>query len=266
MCFSRVGHKFFGISKRKTGRCRFFGQNGAASSVTYDGTAHDGAFFPAGKPLSSKCILAPPACTAYRFILHCFPHTFMDPLKIRVIIGSTRPNRFSEQPGSWIFGEVQKLENVTAELLDLRDWPLPMFDQPQSPSRVENGDYGNETVNAWAKKIAEADAFVMVSPEYNHGTSAVLKNALDSVYKEWNNKVVGFVSYGSVGGARAVEQLRLNAVELQMAPVRSAVHIPGDYVWGTGWGEEAEKAMQHSADVMLEQVVRWGRAMKAARV
>ena len=151
-------------------------------------------------------------------------------------------------------------------MLDLRDWPLPMFDQPMSPSMVKDGNYNNDQVNAWAKKIAEADAFVIVSPEYNHGTSAVLKNALDSVYHEWNNKVVGFVSYGSVGGARAVEQLRLNAVELQMAPVRTAVHIPGSVVFGSGWNDDAAASMKNSADTMLEQVVRWGRAMKAARV
>lgn len=186
-------------------------------------------------------------------------------LRIAVIIGSTRPNRFGDKPGQWIFSEVQKLEQVEAELLDLRDYELPMFEEPQSPSGVKDGNYGDERINAWAKKIAWADAFVIVSPEYNHGPSAVLKNALDSVYGEWNNKVVGFVSYGSVGGARAVEQLRTNAVELQMAPVRTAVHIPGSVVFGTGWNDEAEKAMQRSVDGMLEQVVRWGRAFKQMR-
>jgi NAD(P)H-dependent FMN reductase len=187
------------------------------------------------------------------------------PLRIAVIIGSTRPNRFSEQPGHWIFKEVQKLEGVEAELLDLRDHPLPMFDQPQSPSGVHDGNYGNTVVNEWAKKIGWADAFVIVSPEYNHGTSGVLKNALDSVYAEWNNKAVGFVSYGSVGGARAVEQLRLIAIELQMAPVRTAVHIPGSVVWGSGWNDEAEASSQKSADTMLDQLVHWGRAMKTMR-
>lgn len=189
----------------------------------------------------------------------------MELLKIKVILGSTRPNRFSEKPGAWIFEEVKKLEGVGAELLDLRDWPLPMFDQPQSPSMVKDGNYGNEQVTAWAQKIGEADAYVMVSPEYNHGTSGVLKNALDSVYAEWNNKAVGFVSYGSVGGARAVEQLRLIAIELQMAPVRSAVHIPGSIVWGSGWNADAETSMKDSADTMLGQLTHWGRALKSAR-
>ncbi len=187
------------------------------------------------------------------------------PLRIATIIGSTRPNRFSEHPGQWIFSEVQKLDGVEAEFLDLRDHPLPFFDQPQSPSGVHDGNYGNDAVNAWAKKIAAADAFVIVSPEYNHGPSGVLKNALDSVYAEWNNKAVGFVSYGSVGGARAVEQLRLVAIELQMAPVRTAVHIPGSIVWGSGWNDEAAQAMKKNADAMLHQVVTWGRALKGVR-
>ncbi len=186
-------------------------------------------------------------------------------LHIAVIIGSTRPNRFSEKPAQWIFNEVQKIDGVTAELLDLRDHPLPFFDQPESPSRVQDGNYGSDVVNKWAKKIAAADGFVIVSPEYNHGTSGVLKNALDSVYAEWNNKAVSFVSYGSVGGARAVEQLRLNAIELQMAPVRASVHIPGSIVWGSGWNAEAEESMKRSADTMLDQLVRWGHAMKTVR-
>jgi NAD(P)H-dependent FMN reductase len=188
------------------------------------------------------------------------------PLKIAVIIGSTRPNRFSEKPAAWIFDHVKKLPDVEAELLDLRDWPLPMFDDPMSPSFVKNGDYGDELVNKWAQKIAWADAFVIVSPEYNHSTSAVLKNALDSVYHEWNNKAVGFVSYGSVGGARAVEHLRGIAVELQMAPVRNAVHIPGDHIWGASpWNEEVAKNFDGPATGMLNQLVWWGNAAKAAR-
>lgn len=190
----------------------------------------------------------------------------MDTLKIKVILGSTRPNRFNDKPGNWIFEEAKKLEGVEVELLDLRDFPLPMFDLPQSPKMIKDGNYGNDIVNVWANKIDEADAYIIVSPEYNHGPSAVIKNALDSVYHPWGNKVVGFVSYGSVGGARAVEQLRMNAIELQMAPVHTAVHIPASIIWGTGWNAEAEAAMKNSADTMLEQLTRWGRAMKAARV
>lgn len=190
-------------------------------------------------------------------------------LHISVIIGSTRPNRFSEKPAAWIFDHVQKLENVEAELLDLRDWPLPFFDQPISPSMVE-GSYGNALVDSWAKKIQEADAFIWVSPEYNHSTSAVLKNALDSVYKEWHKKPVAFVSYGSVGGARSVEHLRQIAVELQMAPLRNAVHIPGDIVFPVlagkaQWDPENAPSLVRSADTMLKDLVWWAHALKHAR-
>jgi len=111
-------------------------------------------------------------------------------------------------------------------VLDLRDYDMPFFNEPVSPS-FKKEPYKNEAVARFTKKIEEGDAFVMVTPEYNHGTSGVLKNALDWIYPEWNNKPVAFVSYGSGGGARAIEQLRMNAVELQMAPIRAAVHIPG---------------------------------------
>ncbi len=192
------------------------------------------------------------------------------PLTIKVIIGSTRPNRFSEKPAQWIFDEAKKLEGVEAELLDLRDYDLPMFNQPFSPSRVKDGNYGDPKVNAWAKKIGEADAFIMVSPEYNHSMSGVLKNALDSVYAEWNNKAVGFISYGSVGGARAVEHLRGIAVELQMAPIRQGVHIPGSIVYPVSdgemeWKPTEDESLQRNATRMLEQLVWWGNALKVAR-
>lgn len=191
-------------------------------------------------------------------------------LRILVIIGSTRPNRFGDKPGKWIFEETKKLPGVDAELVDLRDMPLPFFDQGVSPSFNTTGDYGNEAVNAWAEKVKAADGFVIVTPEYNRGTSAVLKNALDSFYHEWNNKAVGFVGYGSVGGARAVEQLRLNAIEMQMAPVRAAVHIPGNIVFPINmgqaqWNAETESKLKEPADTMLKQLVSWATAMKGVR-
>ena len=190
----------------------------------------------------------------------------MTPLRIAIIVGSTRPNRFSEKPAQWIFEEAKKREGVEVELLDLRDQNLPMFDQPKSTSGVKDGNYGDEAVNAWAKKIGAADVFIMVGPEYNHGPSAVLKNALDSIYAEWNNKVAGFVSYGSVGGARAVEQLRLVAAELQMATVRQGVYIPGDLVWGgLEWNPTADEHLMRNANTMIDQVILWGNALKGAR-
>jgi NAD(P)H-dependent FMN reductase len=146
-------------------------------------------------------------------------------LRLKVILGSTRQGRFGDKPAHWILGEAAQRPGVDAELLDLRDYPLPFYDRAASPSR-EGGVYPSPAVTRWAAKIAEADAFIVVAPEYNHGYSAVLKNALDHIFPEWARKPVAFVSYGNAGGARAVEQLRLVAVELQMWPVRGALHLP----------------------------------------
>lgn len=149
-------------------------------------------------------------------------------LKIQVIIGTTRQNRFSEKAAHWIYEEAKKKEDIDIELVDLRDYPLPFFNEPVSPSMLEimKHKYTNAVVKKWANKVAEADGYIIVTGEYNHGYPAVLKNALDYVFKQWNKKAVGFVSYGSAGGARTVEQLRQVVIELQMVPIRNAIHIP----------------------------------------
>lgn len=151
-----------------------------------------------------------------------------NPLKIKIIIGTTRQNRFSEKAASYIYQEAQKREEMDVELLDLRDFPLPFYNEPVSPSMfaLTNHEYADEYARKWTNKIGEGDGFIMVTAEYNHGYPAVLKNAIDYVFKEWNKKVVGFVGYGNAGGARAIEQLREVAVELQLVPIRSAIHIP----------------------------------------
>ncbi|TSC84407.1 MAG: NADPH-dependent FMN reductase [Parcubacteria group bacterium Gr01-1014_17] len=185
-------------------------------------------------------------------------------LKVGVIVGSTRQGRFGEQPARWIYGEANKRVGIEAELLDLRDYPLPFFDQSSSPF-MGGTDYKNPAVKKWAEKIKEKDAFIICSPEYNHGYPAVLKNALDYAYAEWNNKPVGFVSWGGVGGARVVEQLRLVAIELQMAPIRNAVHIQN--FWGLldKSGKLKTDTLTESADEMLAQLAWWGNALKVAR-
>mgnify|MGYP000854036201 CR=1 FL=1 len=187
---------------------------------------------------------------------------------IKVVAGSTREGRFSDKAAAWIAGELQKHEGVTVEVLDLRDYDMPFFNEAVSPS-FKQEPYKNEAVARFTKKIAEGDAYVLVTPEYNHSTSGVLKNALDWVYQEWNNKPVGFISYGSVGGARAVEQLRLMAVELQMAPIRNAVHIPGaDYfpvIMGGADVAALFAKLQKPADAMIEQLLWWTRALQTAR-
>ena len=192
----------------------------------------------------------------------------MPSLHVKIILGSTRQNRFSDKPGSWILGEARKKEGIDAELLDLRDYPLPFYNEPMSPSMVKDGAYPNEIVRKWAGKIREADAFIIIAPEYNHGISGVLKNALDSIYAEWNNKPVGFVAYGTVGGARSVEHLRGIAVELQMAPIRNAVHIPQHWNLLDEKGNLKDGALdsfQRAADAMLDQLIWWAYALKTAR-
>src|SRR5437773_4595974 len=145
---------------------------------------------------------------------------------ISVIVGSTRQGRFSEKPAQWILQHLRKRDGIEARLLDLRDFPMPFFDQPVPPAMPGRAPYENEVVKRWTAEIAASDGFVFVTPEYNYGPPAVLKNALDWVYPEWNRKAAAFVSYGSVSGARSVQQLRQNAIELQLVPVRSGVNIP----------------------------------------
>jgi NAD(P)H-dependent FMN reductase len=144
---------------------------------------------------------------------------------ISVIVGSTRQGRFSEKPAEWILRHLKKRSDVDARLLDLRDFPMPFFDQPVSPATPGRPPYENEVVKKWTAAIAQSDGFVFVTPEYNYGPAAVLKNALDWVYPEWNRKAAAFVSYGSALGARSVQQLRETAIELQLAPVHSGVYI-----------------------------------------
>jgi NAD(P)H-dependent FMN reductase len=142
--------------------------------------------------------------------------------RIGIILGSTRPGRNGEQVARWVLEQASRRTDATFELIDLLDYPLPHLDEPLPPSM---GQYQNQHTKEWAAKIASYDGFVIVTPEYNHGTSGVLKNAIDYLFAEWNNKAVGFVAYGAVGGARAIEHLRLVAGELKMADVRTGVAL-----------------------------------------
>jgi NAD(P)H-dependent FMN reductase len=146
------------------------------------------------------------------------------PPLIKVILASTRPGRFGEKPAGWLMDRLSKRTDLTVELLDLRDHSLPNFDQPTSPVRTPR-EYTSDAIARWGRTVDEADGFIVVTPEYNHGYPASLKNAIDYVFAELNRKPITFVGYGNVGGARAIEQLRLVTVELEMAPLRHAVHI-----------------------------------------
>jgi len=189
-------------------------------------------------------------------------------INIKVIAGSTREGRFSDKAATWIAEEIKKQPGVVVEVLDLRDYNMPFFNEPMSPG-YKKEPYKNEAVKRFTEKIESGDAFVMVIPEYNHGTSGVLKNALDWVYQEWNNKPVAFVSYGGVGGARAVEQLRLTTIELQMAPIRNAIHIPGEQYFQLLFGKMEVKdlfaSLSNQSEAMISQLLWWTNALKNAR-
>ena len=187
---------------------------------------------------------------------------------ISVIIGSTRQGRFSEKPAQWIFQRLKNRGGIDARLLDLRDFPMPFFDQPVPPAMPGRPPYENEMVKRWTAEIARSDGFIFVTPEYNFGPPAVLKNALDWVYPEWNRKAVAFVSYGSALGARSVQQLRETAIELQLAPVRSSVHIPVATLWAHFQGGDVEAGLaqlEAPAKSMIEDLLWWTAALKAAR-
>jgi NAD(P)H-dependent FMN reductase len=187
---------------------------------------------------------------------------------ISVIVGSTRQGRFSEKPAQWILQQLKKREGVDARLLDLRDFPMPFFDQPVPPSAPGRAPYGNESVKRWTAAIGESDGFVFVTSEYNYGPPAVLKNAIDWVYPEWNRKAAAFVSYGAVSGARSVQQLRETAIELQLAPVRSSVHIPVATLWAHFQGGDVDAGLAEQegrAGVMIDDLLWWTAALKAAR-
>ncbi|MDE1986722.1 MAG: NAD(P)H-dependent oxidoreductase [Alphaproteobacteria bacterium] len=185
--------------------------------------------------------------------------------KIAIIISATRAARFADKPAKWIYDIAAKRDDLTVELVDLRDYPMPFFDEPASSAWVPSK---NEVALRWQKKVAEFDGYIFVTAEYNRGVSAALKNALDYAYTEWNKKPAAYVGYGSVGGARAIEHLRLMNVELQMAPMRSGVHIQGaDFmaVWQQGKDINELTYLQANAKDMLDQLVWWANALKTAR-
>lgn len=183
-------------------------------------------------------------------------------LKIAIITGSTRPIRNNDSVAQWVYNIARERQEAEFELVDIAAQNLPLLNEPKSPML---GQYTHEHTKAWSKRIAAFDAYVFVTPEYNHGTSAALKNAIDYLFKEWNNKVAGFVSYGSAGGSRAVEHLRLVMAELMVATVRAQVML--------SLFTDFEKMSQFKPDprhvkevhTMLDQVIAWGNALKSVR-
>ena len=183
-------------------------------------------------------------------------------VKIGVILGSTRPGRLGEQVADWVMEHVKERSDAEYELVDLIDHPLPHLDEPIPPSM---GRYQNDHTKKWADVIDSFDGFVVVTPEYNHSVPGVLKNAFDYLYAEWNDKSIGFVSYGSAGGVRAVEHLRLIAGELHLADVRAAVSLPFASEFENHQRFTPSAGATSALDAMLGQLLAWARALDQVR-
>jgi NAD(P)H-dependent FMN reductase len=184
-------------------------------------------------------------------------------LDVAIIIGSTRPGRKAEAVAKWVHEIAARRTDATFEVVDIAAFDLPLLDEPMPPMMHQ---YTKPHTQAWAEKIASFDAFVFVTPEYNHGTSGALKNAIDYLFREWNDKAAGFVGYGGAGGTRAVESLRLVMGELKVADVRAqvALSLYTDFESFTTFkpAPQQEKAV----NAMLDDLLPWGEALKSLRV
>lgn len=187
---------------------------------------------------------------------------------IQLIIGSTRPTRFADKPAAWIVDRLTARDDMKLDVVDLRDHPLPFYDAERSPALTQR-DYATPELAAWGQTLDQADGYIVLAAEYNHGPTGVLKNALDVVFPELNRKPIAFVGYGSVGGARAIEQLRMVAVEMEMAPLRHAVHILPDVFAAARAAEVGDVEVFAPLDARLtrlaDDLVWWSEALSAAR-
>lgn len=181
---------------------------------------------------------------------------------IHILLGSTRPNRAGKAVYDWLEQQLEGSDRADFKFIDLAEVHLPMFNEPIPPSA---GKYEHEHTKQWSKVIAEADGYIWITPEYNNGYPAVLKNAIDYLYQEWNRKAVAFVSYGNIaGGTRAVQQLKQVASELQMAAVKSAITIP--LIWNATGEERLDESKVHGdVNAMLDDLLWWTQALKDAR-
>ncbi len=183
-------------------------------------------------------------------------------LKAGIIVGSTRPGRKAAAVAQWAYDLLKSRKDAEFEIVDIDDYKLPLLDEPVPPLM---GQYSKPHTKTWSAKIASLDAFIFVTPEYNHGTSAALKNAIDFLFREWNDKAAGFIAYGSAGGVRAVENLRLVMGEIKVAPVRAQVMLSlyTDFENFTIFKprEHHEKTLHAVAD----EVIAWGGALKWLR-
>jgi NAD(P)H-dependent FMN reductase len=185
--------------------------------------------------------------------------------RVGIIIGTTREGRFGDKPARWIENLADRHGRLQPEIVDLRDYRIPFFDQPGSPAWV--GTHHDEG-KRWERKMGELDGYIFVTAEYNHGPSAVLKNALDHAYNVYNKKPAAFVGYGMLGAARSIQQLRQILIELKVAPLRDAVHINAAEYFGVlreGKSLDDYPHLAETANTMLDELAWWTIALKAAR-
>lgn len=183
-------------------------------------------------------------------------------MHIQIINGSVREGRVAKPVADWAFGVASDRQDFSVEMIDLKEQDLPMFDLPKSPIM---GNYESPIQQKWADKIAQGDAYIFISPEYNHGYSPALKNALDYLYAEWNRKPASVVTYGGVQGARSLEQLRQVMIELQIVPLRDATHILN--VWNKVKEDRftPEEIDTKQLNKMLDELTWWGKVLHQAR-
>ena len=192
----------------------------------------------------------------------------MNKPRIGVIIGSTRDTRLADKPAQWLIEQARTRQDMDFELVDLRDYELPFFDEMASNLWMPSSD---PKAVAWQSKVGEFDGYIVLTAEYNHSITGALKNALDQAYKEWNHKPMAAVGYGGVGAARAIEHLRGIAVELQMVPTRNAVHLGGgEFMKVSPLGQngdmaEVDEVLQPSLNALLDELAWWAKATMAAR-
>jgi NAD(P)H-dependent FMN reductase len=185
--------------------------------------------------------------------------------RIGIIISTTREGRFGDRPAEWIREIGARRSDLEFEIVDLRDYPLPLYDEPRGPAYHQSE---RAEVKRWQAKLASLDGFIFATAEYNRSMPAVLKNALDYAYAEWNRKPAAFVGYGPLGAARAVEHLRNTAVELQMAPTRTAVHITMEPYLAVAQGKKSLADFDYlnqGAAATLDELAWWTKALKVAR-
>jgi NAD(P)H-dependent FMN reductase len=180
-------------------------------------------------------------------------------IKIAVIVGSTRPGRNGEAVGKWVYEVAARRQDVSFELIDLAEVNLPLLDEPFPPALQK---YTKDHTKAWSEKVSGFDGFIFVTPEYNHGVPAALKNALDYLYREWNNKVAGFVGYGNAGGARSIVQLRQIIAELQMAGVREQVSLNLFTDFENFRVFKPAPVHEQKINAMIDQMINWGDALR----